>query len=211
MSRIAFAQTGFLTSGQASLNHPMNGWFWPDPPQAVGTPILHITPQEAFDLFWRIKKLRVFGEYNSDPPFGPDTPFNFTTSIGFATSGVAYSSEQQLLVPRFVTGPGTGWDDAASGASFELTISNLWPRLADSMVGIILDMRAGGAGTTDPFSFGVPSALVATFLGYSVPTWFISGGTTGTVTAEIAEYWTYDGIYDATTGAQLITPLPRGL
>lgn len=239
MSRIAFCICGFQgpgTSGTPSLS-PINGWFWlTDPffsPNISGLP--YVSWQDCFALAWNIKEITITWDLTAITPgsAGPVTTtpngsqvipiFNGGVNVpvaneqglitGFNNAYIAFQffgggDIQEFFIPVGPAIDGTA-PDITSGLSWlQLTIVFLTspPGTTGSQ------LTAGSAAPTAAVT--VTSSTIPSFAGMQFnegqgSTW------TGTISIEATAYWPYDNgtgpIFDATTGAQLIFPVPEGL
>jgi hypothetical protein len=237
MSRIAFCMTGFLTNGSTPSLSPINGWFWLTPPvfAANTTGLPYISWPELFALAWNIQQITLTWDLVATPTNGnPPIPISGSQIIPIVdeTTVIPLTDEQQL-----VTTLGTSlfqWNGPSPGLVFVFlpiaplidgTYPNITSGLSWSQLNIIFntpDVSSLNSTTTgDPSSVTVTSATLPSLAGMT----FTSAGGyawSGTISIEATAYWPYAStaspappnpgpIYDATTGATLITPVPGGL
>lgn len=235
MSRIGLCITGFQdasdpTQAPPTLS-PLNCWLWlvkvplptlPDP----NYPLI-FTTDDAVNLSWRAKELTLTYDLTQTDPVSGDST-NFTGSIVMEmmnTTGDTISDEQNIvgnLGQTIFTGTdANGVFEILPGFTGLDSVSNdLYIELQMNLLGLSLSGFGGSTPTSVAFTSGtIPSmggSIVYDPVPSDAPTW------TGTIGLEITAWWPYDNglspppstngpIWDATSGAQLITPVPQGL
>ncbi|HEX8309938.1 MAG TPA: hypothetical protein VF614_01395 [Chthoniobacteraceae bacterium] len=231
MSRSAFCECGHIENGQPPSLDPLNGWFWPRLPQTNEPPpsIVGFTPAEFFSLWWNIRKLRIAGEQSRvrQDPEDEETDGEIYGTTNFDFTADLPGSEIDLVAtaPEF-----DGFVSLAVGDSvtqfvvtLQLNLHDFWRFEADELIYPSIAISVGQASAAHSVQVlgDRPSAFTVTILGHSVPMWETDGETTdlitGSLTITAGEFWEYrdddelNPIYDATTGEQLIFPLPTGL
>lgn len=210
MSRIGFYIISFIDNGFPPSVSPLNGWFL-NTAATAAIPDFDfprgISMDEAIMLCWRAKNLTFIYDVTLTPDDGDPVDYNGSYEF-FSTSGPTTETDLLTIVQRW-----QGSDDNSfvqfdmGNVGFDGTL--IYPFFVFSIgVGPILDFDTSGTIT----SVGFTSVSIPSLSGLPVYTSTDVGITwSGTINLEITEYWTYDGIWDATTGAQLISPIPEGL
>lgn len=212
MSRIAFCQCGwpgFVNDPvtNALLNYDKRCHFPFIFPGTAPGPTFTKSFADTFKYYWNVATLNY--NYNVTLP----------STIVIAASGTFppgdSTDEIQLVLPgSLILGFPTGGNWTESGAralGYDAPTSNFIYQVAFSATGLSSDSSV--------FSSPVASAVVGTVLGVNIPMFEETTATaTGSFTVTLGTYWAYDNgkpgpapngpIFDTTTGAQLITPVP---
>src|SRR5436190_11615784 len=110
----------------------------------------------------------------------------------------ANNSTQNLEAPAVAAMELRCWDNSFDGTDG----FSIYMRLTKDLLSTTPDF--GGATQV--------SACTLTFMGEFITLYEDAGApVTGSIAISPASYWSYDGVWDSSTGAQLITPVPLGL
>lgn len=237
MSRIAFCECGWASSGTASEVAPVDGW-WMNPAVVptlspgftgdVDHPV-GFTVENLRKMYWNIKGLRL--DYNLlFTQFGGAYTIPIVGSLSLPEShiaGAALSDEQELVTSlgavEYIGSDPAGpysltFDIRMDIITFDVSGAlPVWPQWA-----LLVDIPAGGGfpeNTLSLFTGFDPSGitLTSTSAPFLAQPMFQTGGAipgswSGTISLETTGYWAYDGVFDPTTGSgPLIIPVPQGL
>ncbi len=164
---------------------------------------------DIIKAYWRVKKWKVTinttDTTTGDPGNGYGTDY-FYSGEDEVLGQSPPDNERGLIVPVCSTFTSTN-DNEFGVRLFDNTEDGGW--VAPCVRQGDLFYPAAILNTQDYGSisgFGTHENVTITFMSASVPCKGVSF-LTGSVVIVPEEYWTYDGIYDATTGAQLLDPL----
>lgn len=209
MARIGFCQKGFqglFTRSDCFLPH-LSGTG-----DSNGAFTLPLQPDGAFNLYWNYHTLRWNYNITLTPVVGVPVIYSGNKTAGI--TGVASEKDLVCSSPIFDAPALTDFiDTTIEVVSYDHT-SDLFT------INPILKIGAlSGIGSETSFYPNLGSASVAcTVLGNAVQLYFDTtqnSSATGTLTVDVDTYWEYDNgsgaVFDASSGAQLISPAPQGL
>lgn len=226
MSRIAFTMTGFITNGDTPSLSPLKGWYWYAAPivDPINPPLSAAYPVEfsALDLvhiYWNFQQLT--SNYDLMENGNPVTGSGMCSVINLETLN-PIANELELV--KFGSSLSYNWNgssfiDPTFPFSFNLGVlqcdvipdpTKLYPALNFVLTGpssslLLTDQGNGPSGVTITSST-IPSINGApTYSDSATAVW------TGTISLEATLWWGYDGVFDTSTGTQLIIPVPDGL
>lgn len=225
MSRLGFSLTGWSDPGDGDPSLT-NGWFLQAQPETSTTPIdSHPQPFTVPDcvlLCWRAKKLTFTYDvtYADSGPIPPPPPIEYAGSFD-CTQG---ATDEKQLVGSGVTFAGSDSVGAFTivPTDVQLITGQLWPALGigGAVFGGLTFANAADADPTDQTPITFSSSSIPSLNG--IPVYAVGGAPTdwtGTMSVEVSEWWPYDNgkpggdpngpIWDATSGDQLIFPLPQ--
>lgn len=225
MSRTAFTQCGFVLGGdlsQADIDQ-LKGWYWPFPAILTPAPIvglypITVTPRLLHTIYWRIQRYQVTGSVTLTGGGYPGTP----NPIDFIIDQPLAMHEKFLevygaLAPRYAA-------IGSQSTAFAECLATLLPQnsvadLAHAIFDFAMQLQVTAFCSNIRPSLFRSTAFDASFLGIPIPMYESDGASdpvvTGSLTITPLRWWEYDNgtgpIYDANTGVELITPVPRGL
>lgn len=221
MSRIAYCICGLYPAGHIPAFNITNGWFWLFLPASDTLPDYANFPfpfniLDCVRLYWNINAITVEEDITYTPDDGGD-PIVTTDSGTFQALddlGDAFTDEQQLI-----TANGFGilkFQGTSDGGSFGVVLvpsrlnilaEDLYPQFSFS------GLPGSMSFVPSPWETGVN--VVSNIPSINGQTLFGADSTapnyTGTLAVNATSFWSYDGVFDASSGAQLIIPVPKGL
>lgn len=221
MSRIAYSICGLFPAGTTPAFDVVNGWFWQFPASTddvPGNPGLFPFPFSLLDCVqnvWNRNQISVDFDVTYDN--GTDPPVTATDSGVFDaqhSSGIPFADEQELVGQSDLNFQGNG---AGGNLIFALDPCRLNIFSGDLYVVITCSGTVAGLNFSfDPTLMGETSITVASNIpsinsqtAFADPS--VASDITGTLNINATSYWGYDGVFDTSSGVQLIIPAPGGL
>lgn len=165
---------------------------------------------EAVMLCWRANAIALNYDLTYTPTDGGD-PISYSGS-NFLSLTTGQTTETDLIFGN-IGGP--AWEGADDNSIAQFSMVNIG--FDGTLIFPLFTITIGTGPTlslagdpTDVTSIELTSSSIPSLGG--LPTYAgDADGWSGTVSLEVNGYWSYDGIWDTTTGAQLISPIPEGL
>lgn len=216
---------GTIFGGAPSSPTDLSGWFQPifqQSPKIAFFPALSF--DDFFELIYRRRKLRVYGDFNGDAFDHVVDIYSFQT---FATPPPADELELICALQGDFLSRSTQFSiplGASGGISFQMGFDqNYFDEPGQNIIPYFNIELVDSAGTNingPNVIVGPIVPYVGTFLGYDIEFQKVSGVTfTGSITIEAPPtdgFWEFEvaggsgPTWDKDTGAQLITPAPTG-
>jgi hypothetical protein len=219
MSRIAYCVIGLFPAGTVPAFDTVNGWFWLFVPQVVTIPdpsypfIYNIL--DSVRLIWNINELTVDVDITQTPS-GGGSPGTFTDTFTIPAvdnTSTGYSDEQELIINDNqvnFSGTGTSTTFTLIPQSMVLDLGNIYLLTTISFVfdgSLSFANVAGSVATSIIVESNIPSINAQTLYASAAT----ASEYSGTLKINASQFWGYDGVFNTSTGAQLIIPAPGGL